>query len=177
MRIVHICSCCTCAYNCLRLYAFLVYQPRRLLVRNLIYLVIIFLAAGNFYFSLVSTFYITQKQKKNKNYLRQKINHNNILGCIHILDRQCFSLDNKQQTIKKKQCKLTIPIAQINWKISQAEAVRFCCFVVACKNKFNYFKCEFQDIKNVQWKTNSSLSILSSTVVGCCCTFDFCVCC
>ena len=102
MRIVHICSCCTCAYNCLRLYAFLVYQPRRLLVRNLIYLVIIFLAAGNFYFSLVSTFYITQKQKKNKNYLRQKINHNNILGCIHILDRQCFSLDNKQQTIKKK---------------------------------------------------------------------------
>ena len=102
MRIVHICSCCTCAYNCLRLYAFLVCQPRRLLVRNLIYLEIIFLSAGNFYFSLVSTFYITQKLKKNKNYLRQKINHNNILGCIHIPDRQCFSLDNKQQTIKKK---------------------------------------------------------------------------
>ena len=103
MRIVHICSCCTCVYNYQRLYAFLVCQPRRLLVRHLIYVVIIFLSAGKFYFSLVSALlaHITIPKIKRKNYLRQKINHNNILGCLHILVRQCCSLDNKQQTIQK----------------------------------------------------------------------------
>ena len=49
----------------------------------------------------------------------------------------------------QKRFKLTMSIAQIDWKISQAEAVRFYCSVGTCKNKFNYINCVFHD-KNVQ---------------------------
>ena len=49
----------------------------------------------------------------------------------------------------QKRFKLTISVAQIAWKISQAEAVRFYCSVGTCENKFNYINCVFHD-KNVQ---------------------------
>ena len=75
MRVVHICSCCTCVYNYSRLPFLYVSRVGYSTYGswNLIYVVIIFLSAGNFYFSLVSTLlaYITiPKNKRKKNYLR-----------------------------------------------------------------------------------------------------------
>ena len=62
-------------------------------------------------------------------------------------------------TDNAKKFKLTISLAQIDWKISQTEAVQFCCCAAPCTNKFNFINCVFHD-KNVQWKTTSSYSIL-----------------
>ena len=51
--------------------------------------------------------------------------------------------------------------------MSQAEAVRFCCIVAACKNKFNYFSC-------VLFSENKLIFVyFSSIVIACCCTADF----
>ena len=101
MRVVHICSCCTCVYNYSLLYACLPCMLAAQVTRTESYICCnYFFISGNLlFFSCFNFISITQKQKKNKNYLRQKINHNNKLGCMHVLDRQCFSLDNKQQTI------------------------------------------------------------------------------
>ena len=78
MSIVHICSCCTCVYNYSRLYAFLVCQPRRLLVRNLKYVVIIiFLSQVIFIFLLFQLYQHNPKTKE-----KQKLPE---IDCKHLL--------------------------------------------------------------------------------------------
>ena len=47
-----------------------------------------------------------------------------------------------------KKYKLTSLVAQIDWKISQVEAVQFCCRTATCKNKVNYFNCVSHDNNN-----------------------------
>ena len=47
-----------------------------------------------------------------------------------------------------KKYKLTSLVAQIDWKISQVEAVQFCCCTATCKNKVNYFNCVSHDNNN-----------------------------
>ena len=47
-----------------------------------------------------------------------------------------------------KKYKLTSIVAQIDWKISQVEAVQFCCWTATCKNKVNYFNCVSHDNNN-----------------------------
>ena len=42
---------------------------------------------------------------------------------------------------QNKKHKHTSIVAQIDWKISQVEAVQFCCWTATCKNKVNYFNC------------------------------------
>ena len=47
-----------------------------------------------------------------------------------------------------KKYKLTSIVAQIDWKISQVEAVQFCCWTATCKSKVNYFNCVSHDNNN-----------------------------
>ena len=49
---------------------------------------------------------------------------------------------------KKKKKKLTRFVAQIDWKISQVEAVQFYCRTATCKSKVNYFNCVSHDNNN-----------------------------
>ena len=53
---------------------------------------------------------------------------------------------NSKQCKKKK--KLTRFVAQIDWKISQLEAVQFYCRTATCKSKVNYFNCLSHDNNN-----------------------------
>ena len=73
-----------------------------------------------------------------------------------------------------KKYKLTSIVAQIDWKISQVEAVQFCCRTEPCKNKVNYFNCLSHD-KNNQSKKPSSLSMLVLIVLAYYYSTDLCM--
>ena len=79
-----------------------------------------------------------------------------------------FTINNRQY----KNYKLTRFVAQLDWKISQVEAVQFCCSPDICKNKVNYYNCISHDNNN-QSKKPSSFSILVLIVLGYCYSTDF----
>ena len=78
-----------------------------------------------------------------------------------------LTINNRQY----KNYKLTRFVAQIDWKISQVEAVQFCCCPDICKNKVNYYNCVSHDNNN-QSKKPSSFSILVLIVLGYCYSTD-----